>query len=215
MIEQNLVFLGSPWHPKYSPKYRYFPSVHFLFIDCSRINKNELNFMPSINLEIRRAPHYPLLSILPTLLRRIVMGVFFFDRMFIGKSADTGRFLYNKYAIKTVLSECLQPTFIPEQRWKGVAHLLYWLNVVVERFLPDHLCFTPKRKGYYTRRRFAEVGYPDVYGLGWEEYYWHGKPFAFHIRGTQAKVIYNNNFNKCLLHVKNIISSSTKNSQTT
>ena len=57
----------------------------------------------------------------------------------------------------------------------------------VDWLMPDRLSLTPKRKSYFTERRFQDYGLPDLDARGWEEFLWQGEPFGFHVR-SQPKV---------------------------
>ena len=46
MQRHALTFLGVPWHPRFSDKFRYFPAVHCFFVDLDRIDIKELDFRP-------------------------------------------------------------------------------------------------------------------------------------------------------------------------
>src|SRR5262249_19037971 len=48
MIRQQLCFFGTPWHPRWYTKYRYFPAVHFLLIDLQRVSLTQLDFRPEL-----------------------------------------------------------------------------------------------------------------------------------------------------------------------
>jgi hypothetical protein len=43
---RRLAFFGSPWHPKFTDKYRYFPAVHCMFIDLAKVSLRDLDFSP-------------------------------------------------------------------------------------------------------------------------------------------------------------------------
>lgn len=46
MNENNLAFFGAPYNPKRYMKYRYFPCIHCLFIDLSKVDKEKIDFTP-------------------------------------------------------------------------------------------------------------------------------------------------------------------------
>ena len=46
MDEKNLSLYGTPWHPKWFTKFRYFPCSHCLFVNLTLIDLNLLDFRP-------------------------------------------------------------------------------------------------------------------------------------------------------------------------
>lgn len=201
MKAHNLAFFGSTWHPKHYREYRYFPSVHCLFIDLQKIDKADLDFRPQAGicaegkpdkLPVRKSPpDWKWLRIL----KRLAIAVTFRDRKIIGSSRDTGYALFQRfYRHPTLAYECIQAALVPHLHFSPMARMLYRPNSVVEKFLPDRLCFIPKDKSYYITVRFRDRGLFDVAGQGWEEYWWKQEPFAIHLRATLSKVGYKRNF---------------------
>lgn len=87
---------------------------------------------------------------------------------------DLGYRIYRDFARRREYArECLMPVWRAEPetspRWAAL--------------IPDDFSLTPKRKDYATSMSFRDFGLPDVRGLDWEEYFWRGQPFAFHVRG--------------------------------
>jgi len=165
MLKKDIVFFGAPWHPRWYAKQRYFPCPHCLFIDLGRVNVNELDFIPD-SFFIGTISHGN-------------------ERESIGSSKDTGYRISNKYSqVKSGLRyECVVPVFRPASDICINSHTLGWTNRVIEYFLPDRLCYIPKRTGYYSDTGFRELGYPDVRGMkDWEEFLWENIPFGFHLR---------------------------------
>jgi len=84
----------------------------------------------------------------------------------IGTSRDVGYRIYRSY--KSYRNECFKPVFRPKR---------------IIPFIPDRFSYTPKRSSF-TKIGFKEHGLKDT---GFEEFMWKGKPFGFHMRGTQNK----------------------------
>ena len=61
------------------------------------------------------------------------------------------------------------------------------MKKLTDYWLPDHLCYYPKRAGYYTESGFGDRGYPDTTAYGWEEFVWQQEPFGFHLRLWRKK----------------------------
>lgn len=87
----------------------------------------------------------------------------------IGSSRDTGYRIYEKYRDRK--SECIQPVF----KDINPAYLKSPLNIFIEQFLPENLCYLPKKKDYYTK---------GFSGLG-DEFMWQSEPFGLHLQGAQ------------------------------
>jgi hypothetical protein len=194
MISQDLSFFGVPWNPKWYTKYRYFPCVHCLFIDLNKVPLKDINFTPNLLVSkeikdskkesmkeiIKGKPPY-LRDLAKTISRLLQMS----RRISIGLSHDTGHRLFEQYVDRLEFKrECVVPVFCPKTE-VIYPELSTWFNQIYELFLPDSLCFIPKQKGYYTESGFRDRGYPDLRALGWEEFFWQGEPFGFHLRSQR------------------------------
>lgn len=200
MVDNDIDFLGAPWHPRWYRKYRYFPCLHCLFMDLDKLPVSDINFLP----DLLNNPH-PFASKLWTVhaqlwvegKRRQALGKVLENpwrflvedlrqRRLIGSSRDTGYYLYQKYGPGDQLkSESFKPVFRRKTDYlvpPGVSCLQK--SMLVELLLPDRLAYIPKRKNYFTETGFRELGYADVRSLGWEEFIWRDRPFGFHIRSS-------------------------------
>ncbi|MFC1590758.1 hypothetical protein ACFL42_04630 [Candidatus Omnitrophota bacterium] len=197
---KGLSFFGAPWHPAWFVKYRYFPSAHCLFVDLDKVNIETLDFRPDhfnvlgcVDKAVREGKASCSAAInnrgcwkrrkLSTLLLKVPLA----NRLInIGKEKDTGYFIFRKYGRNPLFRRgCLVPAFNPKEalgKRKEREFIVSWRNRLVERFLPDRLCYAPKRKGYYSKSGFHDLGYFDANALGWEEFLYRGRPFGFHLR---------------------------------
>ena len=210
MEKEKLAFFGSVWHPRYYSKYRYFPTTHCLFIDCKRVPPDELTFMPGAM--VKHASRFTKsIGKLPQPLRRFFFMLTFRDRAFIGDSQDAGYAFFKKfYGDPGIHYKLLTPVYAPLRELRFPSNAFYWPNRFIEFFLPDRLCFIPKKRGYFVSRGFRQLGYPDIRGMhpDWEEYLWQGKPFGIHLRGTKSKTGYNpHDFGDDFKQVKTILES--------
>ncbi len=209
---QKLSFLGTPWHPKWYTKYRYFPAVHCLFIDLKSVDKNKINFLPGYNnkeitvkthgfgkilFKGNLKPKSPLITLL--------QAITFIDRKIILQSKDTGYRIYKKFLGSRF--ECITPVF-KKSDFLNPKYAVSSLNIFFETMLPENLCFLPKDSLSYTENGFKNYGLPDVAILGFEEFIWHNKPFGFHLRGMTRS---NNNPNNEIKMVNKILNQLTKN----
>ncbi len=171
MQVRRLGFFGSVWHGRWSYQPRDFPSVHFLLIDLEQVPVAELDFTPGMDEpgwdRIVSHPRLPL----PAPLRQLLQ---------VGGLRDTGFRVARRFQAKRILYECLQPHFDLETALKDA----HWLHRFAHRFLPDHLSVIPKRLASFTPQSFLREDAPLAYRRGWEEFFWQGEPFAFHLRGV-------------------------------
>lgn len=184
MKSNGLVFFGVPWHPKHIKKYRYFPAIHALFVDFSKINKEDLDFLPQYEELFKSSVRIRFSK----LIKKIFFKVFFRSRRDIGASRDSGYAIFRRYAgNKKFKFECPKPVFSPRRDLKKYPAAASRANRILEKFLPERLCFIPKRKDYYAETGFSELGRFDASGAGWEEFIWKGEPFGFHLRGSYRR----------------------------
>lgn len=191
MQRNHIVFLGSPYHPKWYMKIRYVPVAYCLLIDLEQVNRSDLDFI--VRYPPEKEGGGKIKKSLPESLRKIfrpashLLSWLIFNRKLIEAERDTGWHLYDK--IKKVGTEnyykyeCLIPVFHPSEDFTGKEHLPQALNEVIEKFLPDHRSYIPKKAGYFSQSGFKERGYADLNAREWEEYLWRGEPFGFHLRG--------------------------------
>jgi len=181
MKENNLAFFGVPWHPKHIKKYRYFPTIHSLFVDFGKVSKNDLIFSPQY--EEILMPSFK--TRLVRKAKKIFLKFLSAERRSIGESHDSGYAIFRKYkGNRKFKFECPKPVFMPERDLKAYPAALSSANRILEKFLPDRFCFFPKKKNYYTEIGFSRFGYFDAVSQGWEEFIWKEKPFGFHLRGS-------------------------------
>lgn len=173
MKQNSLWILGAPWHPQHTIKPRYFPAIHCLFVDFSKVDKNGLDFSPEYDFwkKDREQPWSE------KIIKKIIkISPFFGERMQIGQSKDTAYKIHKRYYFNPRAKfECFKPVFNPTE--EGISPLL-------ESFLPDRFSKVPKRKDYFSEKGFRELGYFGVRQYGWEEFLWQGEPLGFHIRGS-------------------------------
>lgn len=193
MEKNNLAFFGAPWHPKWYNKIRHFPASHCIFIDLNKVPKEKIDFRPDYTkneLANIQKNIYPLLFnfhpqhiTLSYIKKRLVLflkAILLFDRKIISSSKDTGFRLYI-YALKKGLKyEALKPVYKLSQDFLQPKYALSGLNLFIERFLPDGMCYIPKDRAYFT-----QIGYKAG---AREQFLWKDKVFGFHIRGKSKEM---------------------------
>jgi len=172
MMARGLGFFGTPINPRRYNSYRYFPYMVCLFVDLARVSPRELCFLPgvwdqwtNVGYVLRRA-----LTTLPK------VG-------FLFRPLLTERWRTNGWQIKRRFgegrlapAECVQPV------WDIEAELAQSVvKRVVHRLTPASVSPVPKAAGYCTPHGFRTRQAPDVDALGWEEFMWNDRPFAFHV----------------------------------
>jgi hypothetical protein len=177
MTRQQLGFFGTPINPRRHNSYRYFPYMVCMFVDLSRVPLADLCFIPDV---------WSLGVSLTYRARRALAGIPKAGLLF--RWLLTEQWLTNGWRIKaqygdgrTVPFECVQPVWDVEHAVPpGVKQL-------VHRLTPGSVSPVPKQPGYCSPRGFASTGAPDLEALGWEEFMWHERPFAFHVGSVHGK----------------------------
>jgi hypothetical protein len=178
MEENQLGFFGVPINPRRHNSYRYFPYMVCMFVDLARVSPRDLCFVPDV-WQLRTNVTY---SLRRTLTRIPKIGYAF-------RFLLTEQYKTNGWRIKEkfgrgerVAFECAQPVWdlhaaVPSGTAKALLH-----NLTPARISP-----VPKQPGYCSAAGFKVMGAPDIAGLGWEEFVWRGRPFAFHVGSVHNK----------------------------
>lgn len=179
MSDHQVAMFGTPWHPRWWKKVRYYPIHHGLFIDTALVPLSDLDFYPKYQsaaelsdnkaLWLEPLMHIPGLKWFAHALR---------GRLLIGSSKDASYAVYLRYKRSSLKREMLTPVLHPYAQLQPLSRIMHR---IFDFMLPDRLSYTP-RLGTYITRGFKECGYPDADGMGWEEFMWRGKPFGFHMR---------------------------------
>jgi hypothetical protein len=187
MRSNELSFFGAPWHPRFVENYRYFPAVHCMFVDRSRIPLNTLDFRPIHDdaSDPRQSADVPVVSRWAAIGRRLR----FEHRR--RRPWDTGARIFNRFGTdSSVRSECLVPYYQVRQNLLGKNDGLALKSRVLDFILPDDRSYVPKRRGSYTRRGFADRGLSVVpMPAIWEQQFWRDAPFGLHIRGSFGSAV--------------------------
>lgn len=217
MSKNELSFWGAPYYPDLNWKRRYFPTVSCMLIDLERTGKERLDFTPELDeyLQLYSYPAIILLGILLGIIPMNIRHIDLFTLKDISRAAlrvrwlteplskvfpkriypntnisrDTGFKIQNffgrnqNYKIETLLPAYVNDLFTRKKSFfKNLAAQMYALLV------PENLSIYPKRRDYCTPSHFRDSGHFDVRGqFGWEEFFWKGQPFAFHIKGGTSK----------------------------
>ncbi len=172
---KRLAFFGSVWHPRWSYQPRDFPSVHFMLIDLERVPVQELDFAPDMASNRLDAlishPRLPIPGALRTLLQ-------------VGQFRDTGWRVRQRFRDSGLRFECLTPHFDVRAALEDAPPL----HRLAQRWLPDRRSPIPRTKAV-TEQSFLRGLSPLAYRSGWEEFYWHDRPFAFHLRSVGRRAL--------------------------
>ena len=182
MQRRELSFFGSIWHPRWSYQYRDFPSVHFMLIDLERVPLEQLDFAPDIGSDLWdnfiSSAYVPI----PRDLRVLLQA---------GRFRDTGWRIQHRF--RSSQFEGLKPSF----DWAGESARASALHQLAQRFLPQRFGVLPTSEAAVTSQSFLRKLSPVAYSSGWEEFFWRGDPFGFHLRmvgrrdtaGADAKLL--------------------------
>lgn len=178
MERHELGFFGTPINPRRHNSYRYFPYMVCMFVDLARVPIRDLCFVPdvwrtgaSLSYRMRRS------------LTRIPKAGFFFRGLLTEQYKTNGWRIKAQYGSgERVKFECAHPVWdvsdtIPPGSLKRWVHDL----------TPDAMSPVPKKPGYCSPQGFKSMGAPDVAALGWEEFVWQDRPFAFHVGSVHGQ----------------------------
>jgi hypothetical protein len=170
MEERKLSFLGCVWNPEDPQKTRYFPSVHCMFVDLSRVDKAELDFTPELDITNR----------FKRMMNRFHVPDAIKRRALIGASRDTGYKISRAFAGRPGHAhEVFRPICLDEA---FVARYQALVKNPFARLLPDRLSLVPMREGYLTGAAGTPAVHPDWQELRWEGFLWKGSLTALHMR---------------------------------
>jgi hypothetical protein len=185
MQENKLAFFGVPCHPRKYTSFRYFPYTACLFIDISKVNKDDLNFIPEIDEFRDLAKLKPIelfkqwivskdkgyiFSIFMSHVINKILSHVLPVKAWVGMSGDTCERVYRKFR-KISKYDYVTPVWKVNRKF-------------ITKLIPDFMNEIP-HKDYISQTGFKELGYYDVENeFNCETYIWQNKPFCFHIRST-------------------------------
>jgi hypothetical protein len=184
-LNDQIVFFGAPYYPKYFSKYKYFPCAHFMAINLNKVEKKRLNFTPNLKSYNRIQKIIGFLN-LPLGIEKIFL---------VGKSKDTGFNVYKNFSKTKYIS--LVPYFEIK-----ISNLLKFYSKIV----PDKFSIYPKKKESYTSMRYFTPNL-NKENSEWEEYYYKDKLYSLHMR-LGGKLLQNNTLiNEYFNQIDNIINN--------
>ncbi len=167
-LANRLAFFGTAWHPRWYHQYRGFPAVHFLLIDLDQVPREEIDLKPAIHTDRLWHRLTRPRSRLPEALR---------ESLKVQRCRDTGWRLHQRYRRDTsIRTEIIPPHFAPPESGR------YRLERRLSGFVPERWRMFPTDG--FVAESFLKTQAPDAYRAGWEEFFWRGAPFAFHLRGV-------------------------------
>ena len=235
MGAHNISFFGACYSPgRHIPTrwYRYFPCVWCLFMDLKYVSKIDLDFTPEIfeAENLRRQGWKDLLisvknqtkssgltlveawnmlkKVLPIKLGRLRGPVHRYLGLQIPEDyyRDTGYRIYSAFSkSQNHLRECLtlrwSNPLLRESSFGGKIRKTYF-----KYFVPENFCPYPKRTENYTSLSFNQFDLPDLFSMGWDEYFWQEKPFAFHVRpGLSGRSLFGDNYSFGFVKLEEVV----------
>lgn len=174
MRSRGLWFFGAPWHYVSFRKWRYFPCVHFLWIDLEAAPAATLDFTPAI-VEDRRWLNAPLSQWLKRSLPLL------HARSLVESRRDTG-WLLRRIPGARRASDVLQPVLSLATDFGYPKHLRKKLGRKREAMVPRRWRFLPAEGTYIELEQVPEFQTTEFERLDPEMFAWRGRPFAFHLR---------------------------------
>ena len=183
MQTRGLAILGVPWHPQSKGKYRYFPAVHFSIFDTAKFDKAAIDFLPDYP-DGEHDPRWPegwhpdrdyfALSTMARWLARLPQL-----KARRRHYTDTGSRLYKKFVTGDAIRfEVLDPVFDAERERQRLSRA----GRLLERVLPDELCYVPKGYDGANNAPFLSGIAGGETPKAWEQFLWQSAPFCFHVR---------------------------------
>lgn len=168
MQEKDIAFFGAPYHPRHRRKYRYFPSVHCIFIDGGQITLSNLDFSPDVEIVSPGRVRQIFRELSKKILKK---------RYLIRATKDTGFRIYERFHNNSAIHfEYVTSVWNPRRN-------------PIEYILPERLCLVPKRMSSMSAKGFAHFGHTSLAELDGEEFIWNNALFGFHIKkGTTKKM---------------------------
>lgn len=190
MLTKSLAIFAVPWHPHSKSKYRYFPAVHFALFDTERFPKTAIDFRPDYP-DGKNDPNWPSgwnehdawYSPDP-LAHALGKLAIFRGRRRIHTS--TGGRMYKRWAKdRSLRFELADPAWDPDK----TPPRREWSATVLDKLLPDDLCWHPRRYSAKWRDGFITSLLPRNAPSHWEQFMWRNQPFCFHVRGNQDRAV--------------------------
>jgi hypothetical protein len=184
MKDNNLSFMGAPYHLRDFEKIRNFPTTYFLLIDLNKINIKTLNFMPPAKKYFTKEKDKKVIisdyGIIKNLLRMYayLVGKITKDhqRYYIGSIGDTSYSFYKNFSKLNLRYKLLKPVVKKKD---------FTLSKrILDKFFPDFLSYIPNDKNLYSENGFIEHKFPDFHSLRCQEFMFDEKPFLVHLRGS-------------------------------
>lgn len=183
MLESRLAILGVPWHPLRIDKYRYFPAVHCALFDTNLLPKQEIDFRPDYS-NGEDDPEWPegysneenFFAINPVTPWLAKLPPFRHRRTYY---TDTGGRLFKKFVKDHHIAfELIEPVYDPAAHASGLTAK----TRLLEKLLPDELCYVPKHYRSTAGKSFLQMWLNEPRPLEWEEFIWRDAAFGFHMR---------------------------------
>jgi len=164
----NLSFFGSRWHPRWFWQYRDFPSVHCLLIDLEKVAAETLDFTPAIHSDrYWRFINKP----------RWFLPEFIQSRLKATRIRDTGWRVRRDHVGANDLGIEILPVVYQRPDTAGAR-----FEQRFGRFMPDSWKLHPPGRQGFVADGFLAAAVHETAGCGWEEFFWNGQPFGFHLR---------------------------------
>ena len=179
MRRRTLKLFGAPWHYGWNRKWRYFPCVHFLMIDLSKVGLEELDFTPDLlaDAELSNSPLQLWLKDHAPILR---------NRLLLESRRDTGWRLHQKFG-GTSAADVTLPVLDSRVEFRSPARLQTPFGRWLERRLPRRRSFLPAPGTYVESDQAPAFKRASIRSLAPERFVWRGAPFAVHLRGNMRE----------------------------
>ena len=197
MNKNKLSIYGTPWHPKWYTKYRYFPCSHCLFVDLNLVDLNYLDFRPIKIVWDKQYSHLNQYNNNWSLIVKIIIKFFSFNKKienFISymlfkrtENCFDGDTSHRIFLLKKDIFYkygYFSPYFSVINDW--LVPIPWSLNRFIEFFLPERWSYFPKKKNYVTfKNKLGDY----ISSLGYESFFYNNKIIGLHIRGHPKRMV--------------------------
>jgi hypothetical protein len=175
MRRRDLAVFGVPWNYASFRKWRYFPCVHFMLLDLTKLDVRRIDFSPAVADDRAAASskpagwfatHAPLAH----------------ARALLESRRDTGWRLHRALARRKGASDVVLPVIDIEKAFVRPKYLRMAWAKRLERRLPRRWSFLPAAGTYVEPAEAPGLQHPAIRALAPESFVWRGAPFALHLR---------------------------------
>lgn len=209
---KNLSLFGTPWHPKWFTKFRYFPCSHCLFVNLNLIDLKLLDFRPIKIVWDKELSYLNTYNNKWSIFSKVIIKIFSFNQkienfisfMFFKRNencfdGDTSHRIYLLSKDNIFKYGYFKPYFNITHDW--LVPIPWSINKYIELLLPEKLSYFPKKNNYV---KFKNKLGDYISSLGYEAFFYENNCIGFHIRGHPKRMVKKRNKREEVMNLKKI-----------